>query len=206
MSEVQRALVEAESKSKGKQGEGLQVTRFIMVKDTTQEGHAGPGSNLSTHMSQEVLVIHSGSVILNLQTGPHPVRSFAPLSGTHNDEITSGGGFYLNNDGSKVNLSQKPLLQLEFLLRACHQGNWVVDMCCGSGSGLIAALRMGYSVAGFDTNKTQVEAARRRVASFAEQESKAVALDKDSMEWFNEDEESAESDVYEGDQDVEEYE
>lgn len=32
MSEVQRALVEAESNSKGKQGEGLQVTRFIMVK------------------------------------------------------------------------------------------------------------------------------------------------------------------------------
>ena len=32
MSDVQRALVEAESKSKGKQGKGLQVTRFIMVK------------------------------------------------------------------------------------------------------------------------------------------------------------------------------
>ena len=89
-----------------------------------------------------------------------------------------GRGFYLNNDGTKVNLSQKPLLQLEFLLRACHQGNWVVDMCCGSGSGLIAALRMGYSVAGFDTNKTQVEAARRRVASFAQQEVNLRALDR----------------------------
>ena len=53
-----------------------------------------------------------------------------------------------------------------------------LDMCCGSGSGLIAALRMGYSVAGFDTNKTQVEAARRRVASFAEQEVILQAIDR----------------------------
>ena len=37
---------------------------------------------------------------------------------------------------------------------------------------------MGYSVAGFDTNKTQVEAARRRVASFAEQEVIPQAIDR----------------------------
>ena len=79
-------------------------------------------------------------------------------------------GFFLYNDNSKVNLSQKPLLQLEFLLRTCHQGNWVVDMCCGSGSGLIAALRMGFPVAGFDSNQTQVDAAKRRVSLFAQQE------------------------------------
>ena len=54
-------------------------------------------------------------------------------------------------------------------------------MCCGSGSGLIAALRMGYSVAGFDTNKTQVDAARRRVASFAQQEVILRALDRAIM-------------------------
>ena len=56
-----------------------------------QKERAGPGSNMSTHVSQDVLVIHPGSAILNLEAGPHPVRSFAPLSGTHNDEITSGG-------------------------------------------------------------------------------------------------------------------
>lgn len=56
-----------------------------------QEGRAVPGSNLYTHMFQDVLVIHPGSVILNLEAGPHPVRSFGPLSGAHNDELTSGG-------------------------------------------------------------------------------------------------------------------
>ena len=56
-----------------------------------QEGRAGPGSNLYTHMFQDVLVIHPGSVILNLEAGSHPVRSFGPLSGAHNDELTSGG-------------------------------------------------------------------------------------------------------------------
>ncbi len=43
-------------------------------------------------------------------------------------------------------------------------------MCCGSGSGLIAALRMGFPVAGFDSNQTQVDAAKRRVSLFAQQE------------------------------------
>ncbi|KAL0018273.1 hypothetical protein WJX77_002162 [Trebouxia sp. C0004] len=95
LGKVQRALDEADQKKKGKQGEGLQVTHFIMVKDTMQEGRAGPGCNLSTHMTQEVLVIHPGSVDLNFEAEPHPVRFFPPLSGNfHNDQTTSGGGFF----------------------------------------------------------------------------------------------------------------
>ncbi|DBB03148.1 TPA: hypothetical protein ACH3X1_013378 [Trebouxia sp. C0004] len=195
LNEVQRALDEADKIKKRKQGGGLQVTHFIM--DTLQEGRAGPGSNLSTHMTQEVVVIHPGSVNLNLEAGPHPVRSFPPLMSTspHNDPNTTEGGFFLHNDNTKVNLSQKPLLQLEFLLRTCHQGNWVVDMCCGSGSGLIAALRMGFPVAGFDSNQTQVDAAKRRVTLFAQQESDASALDGECMEAFDSGEDSAESDL-----------
>ncbi|KAL0018282.1 hypothetical protein WJX77_009248 [Trebouxia sp. C0004] len=50
-------------------------------------------------------------------------------------------------------------------------------MCCGSGSSLIAALRIGYPVAGFDNNKTQRDAS---------------ALDREYMEAFDSDEESAE--------------
>ncbi|KAL0018283.1 hypothetical protein WJX77_009248 [Trebouxia sp. C0004] len=65
-------------------------------------------------------------------------------------------------------------------------------MCCGSGSSLIAALRIGYPVAGFDNNKTQVDAAKSRVAKFAQQVRDASALDREYMEAFDSDEESAE--------------
>ena len=43
----------------------------------------------------------------------------------------------------------------------------MVDLCCGSGSGLIAGLRMGYNVAGFDIKETQVKASRDRIKAFA---------------------------------------
>ena len=69
-----------------------------------------------------------------------------------------------------VNPTQKPLLQMEFLLRACHQGGWVVDLCCGSGTGVIAALNLQFSVIGFDKVGFQVDATRRRVKEFADNE------------------------------------
>ena len=71
---------------------------------------------------------------------------------------------------TKVNPSQKSLLELEFLLRVCHQGGWLVDLCCGSGSGLIADLRLGYNVAGFDIKEAQVNAAKARIQKVSQQE------------------------------------
>lgn len=85
-------------------------------------------------------------------------------------------GYLLTDDGEKVNPTQKPLLQLEFLLRVCHQGGWVVDLCCGSGSGLIAGLRLGYNVAGFDTKQEQVDATKARVKKFSVQEVRPSAF------------------------------
>ena len=64
-------------------------------------------------------------------------------------------GFCLTDEGFIVNKFQKPLLQLEFLLRVCHQGGWVVDLCCGSGSGVIAALRLGFCAAGLTSGKSK---------------------------------------------------
>ena len=46
----------------------------------------------------------------------------------------------------------------------------VVDLCCGSGSGCVAALRTGYHAIGIDRNVTQVEEARRRLQIFTESE------------------------------------
>ena len=77
-----------------------------------------------------------------------------------------------------VNKEQRPLLQLEFLISTCMQGGgspWVLDACCGSGSGVVAALRMGYNAAGFDIAKDQVEATKARVRFFLEREVKLLA-------------------------------
>lgn len=46
----------------------------------------------------------------------------------------------------------------------------MVDLCCGSGSGVVAALRMGYNAVGLDINETQVQATAERVRSFGELE------------------------------------
>ena len=79
-------------------------------------------------------------------------------------------GVWTTPEGHPANPHQKPLLQLEFLLRACHQGGRVVDLCCGTGSGMIAALRMGFDATGIDKDQNQVDVASARVKEFAERE------------------------------------
>ena len=46
----------------------------------------------------------------------------------------------------------------------------VVDLCCGPGSGIIAALRMGYTAAGLDISQKQLEAAAKKVKLFGHME------------------------------------
>ena len=86
------------------------------------------------------------------------------------NKISLCRGFVLTESGDVVNPTKKPLLELEFLLRVCHQGGWLVDLCCGSGSGLIAGLRLGYNVAGFDIREAQVAATTARIRKLSAQE------------------------------------
>ena len=77
----------------------------------------------------------------------------------------------MTESGDVVDHTQKPLLELEFLLRVKHQGGWLVDLCCsGSGSGLIAGLRLGYNVAGFNIREGQVAATNARIKKLSGQE------------------------------------
>ncbi|KAL0032741.1 hypothetical protein WJX79_007095 [Trebouxia sp. C0005] len=101
MGELQRALADQASPQRGGVQEKLQLTNFIVVKDTLQEGRLGPGSNMSTHMAHEGVL------------------------------------------GDR---------------RWCK------------GSGLIAAMRLGYNVAGFDIKEAQVNATKARIQKFSEQE------------------------------------
>ena len=53
--------------------------------------------------------------------------------------------------------------------------NWVVDLCCGSGSGCVAAMRMGYSTFGVDCSIVQVNGARRRLHIFITREADVIS-------------------------------
>ncbi len=60
--------------------------------------------------------------------------------------------------------TQKPLALLELLIGACcPPGGLVVDPCCGSGTTLVAAKRLGRAYIGADLNPQAVEIARRRL-------------------------------------------
>ena len=50
-----------------------------------------------------------------------------------------------------------------------------MDLCCGSGSGLIVGLRLGYNVAGFDIWESQVIATRACIQKFSSQEVNPLA-------------------------------
>lgn len=61
--------------------------------------------------------------------------------------------------------TQKPLALLELLIRACSPpGGCVLDPCCGSGTTLVAAAKLGRRGVGFDINPEAVEVARARLA------------------------------------------
>lgn len=60
--------------------------------------------------------------------------------------------------------TQKPLALLELLIGACcPPGGVVLDPCCGSGTTLVAAGRLGRRALGFDVKEAAVELARGRV-------------------------------------------
>lgn len=66
--------------------------------------------------------------------------------------------------------TQKPLALLELLVSACcPPGGRVLDPCCGSGTTLLAAARLGRTATGFDVSPDAVELARMRLAEHAEQ-------------------------------------
>ena len=73
-------------------------------------------------------------------------------------------------DGEALNANHKGLLELEFLIRVCHQGSYVVDLCCGGGSGCIVGLKMGHDVVGLDLSAEQVAGALKRIRLFADME------------------------------------
>lgn len=60
--------------------------------------------------------------------------------------------------------TQKPLALLELLVGACSPpGGTVLDPCCGSGTTLVAATRLGRSAIGFDASPDAVAVSRRRL-------------------------------------------
>ncbi|MFG0305540.1 MAG: DNA-methyltransferase [Phycisphaerales bacterium JB040] len=60
--------------------------------------------------------------------------------------------------------TQKPLALLELLIGACcPPGGLVLDPCCGSGTTLVAASRLGRRAVGFDLSADATDVTRRRL-------------------------------------------
>ena len=61
-----------------------------MMQDSFNVGRSGPGSHTSTHLVQDVLVIHTDKAKLDFtMSGHHPVRFFANSADT--DDVATGG-------------------------------------------------------------------------------------------------------------------
>ncbi|MEX0876511.1 MAG: site-specific DNA-methyltransferase, partial [Phycisphaerales bacterium] len=61
--------------------------------------------------------------------------------------------------------TQKPIALLELLIAACcPPGGTVLDPCCGSGTTLVAARRLGRSYIGADLNPQAVAITTRRLS------------------------------------------
>lgn len=78
-------------------------------------------------------------------------------------EPAIGNGFFLNDDGSKVNETQKPRgLLLRLLRHHSNPGAVVLDLCAGSHSLMMACLWSGRSCISVELDKAQHIAALRR--------------------------------------------
>ena len=70
------------------------ISLMLCLQDSTQDVRAGGGSNTSSHMVQEVVVVHPSRTQLNLQwSGYNPVRFFVLVQqkAEHDDTETDGG-------------------------------------------------------------------------------------------------------------------
>lgn len=77
--------------------------------------------------------------------------------------------------------TQKPLLLLERILRiSSNEGDWVLDPFCGSGTTLVAALRLGRNAVGVDSSKDAVELASERLRAPVKTESQLLKLGREA--------------------------
>jgi hypothetical protein len=66
--------------------------------------------------------------------------------------------------GAVVNPYQKPVaLNTWFVKHFSNKGDWVADLCCGSGAALVAALLANRNGAAVDKSKRQIEFVKQRI-------------------------------------------
>jgi len=71
-----------------------------------------------------------------------------------------------SNSGQRLHPTQKPIEMMRYLVRTyTNPGDVVLDMCCGSGTTLLAAKQEGRHYIGCDREAKYVEIARGRLAS-----------------------------------------
>lgn len=82
---------------------------------------------------------------------------------------------YWRSSGEIVNHQQTALLELEFLIATFGGAEQVVVLCCGTGSGCVAAMRLGRNTTGIDNSPFQLNEACRRLKLFGMAEAAEIA-------------------------------
>jgi len=100
-------------------------------------------------------------------------------------------------DGQPVNTYQKPLALCQFIVdRYCVGGDWILELCAGSASFAVAALRASKNAITLDSNARQVREARTRLTNaFTENKLHELGLEEASKEGPVEDVEEVDDDA-----------
>lgn len=93
-----------------------------------------------------------------------------------------------NGDNKTINIYQKPRRLLDWMVNHFSQvGDWVVDLCSGSGTGLASSLALGRHCVAIEIDKRQSSVLRGRVLNLVddlvgEGETKGVMDDEEILE------------------------
>ena len=97
------------------------------------------------------------------------------LNEVHNVQCSCKPWGYWMSSGEILNHQQAALLELEFLIYTCGGARQVVVLRCGTGSGCVAALRLGRDTTGIDNSPFQLNEACWRLKQFGMAEAAEIA-------------------------------
>ena len=97
------------------------------------------------------------------------------LNDVHNVRCSCRPWGYWRSSGEIVNHQQAALLELEFLMYTFGGARRLVILCCGTGSGCVAALRLGRDSTGIDNSPFQLNEACRGLKQFGMAEAAEIA-------------------------------
>ncbi|XP_071855072.1 uncharacterized protein [Apostichopus japonicus] len=143
MCDVEKAIVETRHFNEP-------VSAFYMVDD-------------HSNSNQNQLIDCVGSITIAMRGLKRPVSWKA---GHHRNCIIVQKDLAFFHDGVPIDKNQKPIGLFQELVSALtYPKEWILDVCSGTGTGCLAALKEGRNVVGLESNKKMLEAITMRLST-----------------------------------------